>query len=579
MTSKLEFLAEVPLFKDLSESALRLIATVAREYAFESGAVIAYQRDAADSLYILKEGRLFAHTLNQNGVVTGSRSYYPGQYFDDTWLFVPGVYPATVKGAESGRLLIIRGADFIRLLEENPGIIPALAPGLDEDGNAIGLSDEAWTEARKVHATKKTRSSSAAAMMPEEHIEFFARRSIWFLLVKLTIPFLLVLVGAIILATFPTGSGFERSIKVGVPILLTLVGIIIFLIDLIDWRADYFIITNKHLTHHEFELRRFRIHLVKVPISQVQTVEILKPSLLANLLNIGTAQVTTAAVAGRVLFDNIDNPLQVKETLDRLSSQYRAFEGAQTQAVLRQSIENHFGMDPQLVAAEEIGSAPAAPRPKKSAGPLASLRKRYGWRVVDGNTVTYRKSIFILLRMVILPLLGFVLLGVLLVLGIQLNISSQVILVVVGGLGLLNTIWFFWQLENWRNDIFQVTDRFVVDIDRLPFGFGESRKQAALSNIQNVDATRPGLFATIFNYGFVTIDTAGAKADIVFEYVPNPEVIQGDIFQRLDDYRQRQRVREENTRREEYALLLDVYRQAMEQDRIPQRTPKGVEEV
>lgn len=578
MTSKQEFLAGVPLFKDLSESALRLVAGIATEYAFEGRAVIAYQRDAADSLYILKEGRLFAHTLNQNGVVVSSRSYYPGQYFEDTWLFIPGAHPATVKGAESGRLLVIRGADFVRLLEENPGIIPALAPGMDEDANPMGLSDEAWAEARKVQITKKTRSSSIAAMMPEEHIEYFARRSIWFLLVKLSLPFLLVLVAAIILAIVPTDTGAERAIKVGVPIVLTLVGIIIFLIDLIDWRADYFIITNKHLTHHEFELRRFRIHLVKVPISQVQTVEILKPTLLANLLNIGTAQVTTAAIAGRVLFDNIDDPNLVKETLDRLSSQYRAYEGAQTQAILRQSIENHFGVDPQLIATEDSSPAQPPPRRKPSLGLWASLRKRYGWRVVNGNTVTYRKSIFILLKTVALPLLGYLLLAIMVGLGIYLNIAGEVLLIVAGGLGLVNSVWFIWQLENWRNDIFQVTDRFVIDIDRTPFGFGESRKQAALSNIQNVDATRPGFFATIFNYGFVTVDTAGAKADIVFEYVPNPELIQSDIFQRLDDYRQRQRIREEGTRREEYALLLDVYRQAMEQDRIPQRTPRGLEE-
>lgn len=578
MTSKLEFLAEVPLFKDLSESALRLVATVATEYAFERGAVIAYQRDAAESLYILKEGRLFAHTLNQNGVVTDSRSYYSGQYFEDIWLFTPGVHSATVKGAESGRLLIIRGADFVRLLKENPGVISALAPGLDEDGNPMGLSDAAWIEARKLLIAKKTRSSSVSALMPEERVEFFARRSLWFLLLKLLAPFMLILVAAIVLAAMPSGSGFERSIKVGVPILLTLLAVIIFLIDLIDWRADYFIITNKHLTHHEFELRRFRINLVKVPISQVQTVEVLKPSLLSNLLNIGTAQVTTAAVAGRVLFDNIDNPLLVKDTLERLSSQYRAYTGAQTQAIIRQSIENHFGADPQLVATEEATPA-QAPRRKQSTGLWASFRRRYGWRVVDGTSVTYRKSIFILLRTIALPLLGYLVLTAITYLGFYLNIAIEFILIVVGGLTLLNTIWFIWQLENWRNDIFQVTDRFVVDIDRTPFGFGESRKQAALSNIQNVDASRPGFFATILNYGFVTIDTAGAKADIVFEYVPNPEVIQSDIFQRLDDYRQKQRIREESTRREEYALLLDVYRQATEQDRIPQRTPKGFEEV
>ena len=55
--------------------------------------------------------------------------------------------------------------------------------------------------------------------------------------------------------------------------------------------------------------------------------------------------------------------------------------------------------------------------------------------------------------------------------------------------------------------------------------------------------------------------------------MPNPELIQSDIFQRLDDFRRQQRINEGSARREEYALLIDVYRQAMEQNRIPQRTP------
>jgi membrane protein YdbS with pleckstrin-like domain len=576
--SKLELLAGVPLFKDLSEGALRLVAGIATEYAFKKGTVVAYQRDAADSLYIVKEGRLFATTLDSDGRVRESRPYETGEYFQDIWLFVPGAHPATVKGSsEDGRILIIRGADFIRLLQENPGIIPDLAPYQDEDGRPTGLSDEAWNETRKLVITKKTRSSSVAALLPEEHIELFTRRSIWFLLAELVLPFMLVLFAALLLVFLPADTTAQRVLKGGVPALLTLIGILWFVIDLIDWRADYFLITNKHLTHHEFELRRFRIHLVKVPISQVQTVEILKPTLLANLLNIGTAQVTTAAVAGRILFDNIDDPTAVRDTLNRLTLQYRTYAGAQTQAVMRQSIEQHFGVDPELSSLDD-DAPPPPPAPVRPDNPWTAFRKRYGWRVVDGNTVTYRKSIFILVRKIGLPLLIFMILLILAGLGVYLGIDGWLIVIVLGIIGLVNLGWFIWKLEDWRNDIFQLTERFVIDIDRTPFGFGESRKQAALSNIQNVDAVRPGFFATLFNYGFVSVDTAGVPADIVFEYVPNPELIQSDIFQRVDDYRQRERVREEGARREEYAMLLDVYRQAMEQERIPTRTPMGEEE-
>ncbi len=576
MTDKLEFLTELPIFADLSPAALDAVARITREYAFDDDAVIAYQRDIANRLFIVKEGRLFAKALDNNGITRETYSFLPKQYFNEHWLFVPGVHSATIKGkgAEGGRLYVIEGPEFIQLLKRYPSIIDELAPR-EEDDIHYGLSDDAWIEAQKLKLRpRRTSSSAAGAMLPDERIELFTRRSWWFLLGRLIPPAIIVLVAAVILIITPTDTQLERVVKIGLPILMTLIGLIIFLLRLIDFRADYFIITNKHLTHHEFELRHFRIHLVKVPIGQVQTVEIMKPTLLANLFNIGTARVTTAAVAGVVLFDNIDNPVTVKKTLERLTGQYKSLESAQTQAVMRQSIEKHFGLSPQLTSAE--GNVAAAPIRLPQGGFWHDLRKRFGWRVVDGNTITYRKSLFILLRQVALPLLGLIVLGVLAGLGIYLDLSPWVLGLGLGGGGFVVLLWFIWQLENWRNDIFQLTDRFVLDVDRKPFGFGESRKQAAIANIQNVDATRPGFLPTIFNYGFVSIDTAGSQSDIVFDYVPNPELIQSDIFARIDESRRQQRISEGSSRRQEYALLLDVYRQAMEQQRIPQRTPTDI---
>ena len=586
MTDKREFLAELPIFADLSEASLDAVARITREYTFPKDAVIAYQRDIGHSFYIVKEGRLYARALDNNGIVRAAdtKSYLPEQHTSDMWLFTPTVHAATIIGKgpnpnspDGGRLYVIEGPEFIQLLRRYPAIIDELAPREEEDIH-YGLSDAAWIEAQKLKLRpRRVTTSVGGALLPEERLELFTRRSWWFLLAQLIFPFLLIIAAAVILAITPTETGLERATKVGVPILLTLIGLIMGIIRLIDFRADYFIITNRHLTHHEFELRHFRIHLVKVPIGQVQTVEILKPSFLANLFNIGTARVTTAAVTGHVLFDNIDNPVAVKETLERLTTHYKSQESAQTQAMMRQSIEKHFGVGSQLTPTDPNAAPP--PPPARRVAPLAGWRRRFGWRVVDGNVITYRKSLFILLRQIAAPVLLFILLAGLAGLGVYLEVTGWVLALIVGILGFANFIFFIWQLENWRNDIFQLTDRFVLDVDRKPFGFGESRKQTAINNITNVGANRPGFLPTLFNYGFVNIDTAGSSAEIVFDYVPNPELIQSDIFQRIDEARRQQRVQEGSARRQEYALLLDVYRQAMEQHRIPQRTPTDLEDT
>ena len=69
------------------------------------------------------------------------------------------------------------------------------------------------------------------------------------------------------------------------------------------------------------------------------------------------------------------------------------------------------------------------------------------------------------------------------------------------------------------------------------------------------------------------METAGASANIVFEHVVDPNRVQSDLLTRLDQFRQQQRIQEGVQRRREYAVLLDVYKQAVEQQRIPQRTP------
>ena len=573
VTSKQEFLAELPIFRNLDSQAIAALAAACPEYEFGPGSVIAYQRDVADSLYIVRTGRLFARTVDKDGIARESRAYLPGEYFNDEWLFAPGIHTATVKGTEDGRVIILKSTDFIRFLEANPQAVRDLAPKVDELGHSYGLSAAAWEDGRKMLVRARTRDNSIG-LQSDEILEYYARRSGWFLFLQMIPGLLLVLLAVATFVFFPDGVGLVRLFRWGLPGLIFLAGVALLLFRWIDWRNDYFVITNKHLLHREFELRGFRINLVKIPVSQVQTVEILKPSLISNVFDIGSAQVTTASNVGVVLFDNIDDPILVKQTLDRLSGRVRTLNAAEELQVMRASIEDHFELDPYLrqVVADD-GDASTQSVTYEAEPLLGFFHRLYGWRVVENNVITYRKSIFVLMRLVFWPIMGFAAIGLITWGLVAAGFSGTIMWLVVALMVLVDLAVLVWQIEDWRNDIFQVTDRAVLDIDRRPFGFGESRKQAAINNIQNVTAERPNFLATIFNYGHVKIETAGAQADIMFDEVPNPSVIQSDIFDRLDNFRKNQRIRDGRARRQEYAILLDVYSQAVEADRIPRRMP------
>jgi uncharacterized membrane protein YdbT with pleckstrin-like domain len=577
VTTLIDFLDQLPIFANLTEDQLDELADICQEYEFDEGAVIAYQRDVADSLYIVQNGRLYAQTLDKQGVVRSSKQYFPGDHFKEQWLFASDTHPATVTAASDGQMVIINGQDFLKFLIANPDVLPNLEPE-DEDDSGNGLSHAGWEEAQKVKG-RSDRKSSAVNLLPDELVEYQARRSRWYLLIQLFWPTLGLILLPSILYILLNNWGVSNTITLIIIGFFAFVFFVMFLFRLIDWANDYFVITNKHLIHHEFDLRGFRITINKIPVKQVQSVSMEKPTLLANLFKIGTAKVTTSAQKGVITFDNIDDPSLVQEALNRLTSRVRALNEGEAQAVMRQSLENHFEIPPPLRESEEEDEEiAAATAPRLTA--WQRFRNRFAWRVVEGNTITYRKHFFTLIAGVWLPTLiafGIVGLGSLLIR--YSDISAPLIAAIFSFANLFILGWFIWNLENWRNDTFQVSDRFVVDIDRQPFGFSESRKQAPIANIQNVNAARPGLLPTIFNYGFVYIETAGVDTDITFEYVPRPSQIQADIFQKLEMYEQTQRKQLGADRREEYTVLLDVWRQALEQDRIPRRTPSPGEFV
>ena len=159
-------------------------------------------------------------------------------------------------------------------------------------------------------------------------------------------------------------------------------------------------------------------------------------------------------------------------------------------------------------------------------------------RIEEGRTITYRKHWLILLRKTWLPaLLGFILLSlvvsfdIMYVLG-EIESSSPLGVNALGlVLGLLFLLpWWLYQYADWRNDIYQVTERSIFDIERKPFG-SETRKSAPLENILSLEHKRPGLIGYVLNVGYVTINVGDTK--FTFDHVFQPARVQQDIFNRM----------------------------------------------
>jgi CRP-like cAMP-binding protein len=567
-----DFLGELEIFAQLEDEELEDLASITNEYEFDDGATLAYQRDIAEEFIILVEGRLFVSQVDGQGVVRDTRSYFPGEYIGDTWLFEARAHPGTIQGVEAGRILTISRKDFFDYIQDYEELV-----------DYLNLSDEAEEVVGQMKLRSDDEKPRDLSLTTEEQILFWERRSIWNLFVQIILPVVVFLGWTLFILLYASLPSTWAALVIMLPGLLA--GLIV-VWRTADWANDYFIITNKHLVHHEYSLRGFQVVVIKIPMDQVQSVEIEKPSLFATLLGVGTARITTSAVTGSIRFDWIDNPQEVVAIVNQQREQALEVDAGQTQAELRAALDGHYNNDPgyrRVEAPEDVLDYDYSYERPMDVGDYLSAGLRGGiWRIshifstrlVVDDVITYRKHPFTLLTRTWWQWLAFF--GLLV---FSVWAESPVISSVMAVLAFLMFLWLTWRYLDWRNDLFQLTSRYVLDIDRLPFGFGESSKQAELGNVQNVNASRPGFVATVLNFGNVSIETAGTSPDIVFEKVSNPSQIQSDIFERREAFLAGQRAGDRELRRKEFAVMLDVYQQAQETGRLPRRTAPPQEEL
>lgn len=82
----------------------------------------------------------------------------------------------------------------------------------------------------------------------------------------------------------------------------------------------------------------------------------------------------------------------------------------------------------------------------------------------------------------------------------------------------------FQSFLSWYYNVYIITDERVIDVDFISLLY-RNITSAKLNNIEDVTATAGGALQTVFDYGKVTVQTAGAKPEIEFDDVPRPNTI------------------------------------------------------
>jgi len=147
-----------------------------------------------------------------------------------------------------------------------------------------------------------------------------------------------------------------------------------------------------------------------------------------------------------------------------------------------------------------------------------------------------RRDIFILIKkmclfalLIILPLIFFYL-----ALSSQPSLFSGAVsypLIILGTSSYYLFVWvfFFFSFIDYYLDIWVITNERIIDVQQEGF-FARTISEQRLYRIQDVTSEVQGFFPTIFKYGEVHIQTAGAKQRFLFHEVPHPHEVRNILI-------------------------------------------------
>ncbi len=314
----------------------------------------------------------------------------------------------------------------------------------------------------------------------------------------------------------------------------------------LDWQNDYYVVTDKRVVHVEKVMFLYE-ERNEAMLGRIQNVTLVCPNALARLLGFANLVIETAGARGKIVLTGLPQADRVQEEI--LAQVERFREEAPPEEALVESQE-------RAVVARKRGAFPLL---------LDYLFPRL--RLEEDSQVTWRKHWYVLLRKTAGPLVLLIVvleIGVAVALGLPLvsflpRTSALVLCVTIAS---LLALFVLYRYEDWRNDVYILTDDRIIDMERKPLFLREERREASLAMVQDVRYLIPGPVYNLLNLGMVIIETAATEGEFTFDWVHDPRRVQEEIFARLDAYREREKRREQEAQAAQLKKWLEAYRKA-----------------
>lgn len=541
------FLGGLYLFRGLPDHEINKLAGKFSILTLKEGQVLDFTPEIQTSFFIVLDGRFLAKTLPSIEKDIGVEYLVNGDFFGEDALLFGESRLVSVHAARDSKLLCLDADQFFDLLKEFPEVKRNFKRTFESRRLAQNLKFD-WVNENEV-------------------IYQVTRKHDTYLLVSLIGPVILCLVALSLLfyVSMPGIAPTAWFVGLLVSVLLFVAGILWGIWDVIDWSNDYYIVTNQRVVWVEHVIWLYESR-EEAPLTTIRSVDV-KTNFLGRLLGFGDIIVNT--YTGKILMRIVGQPFLMAAMIEEYWHRAQRRLEEEESAAMENAIRRQLGQleEDEANDSPETDSDQAEPPRVKKHGIWQNYFSNFlKMRFVDGNVITYRKFWLILIKKTWKPaLIGMVMLVIMGYLSFLYFIDPFKIpdlwLILFGGFGLLTLVifpWWAYLYVDWRNDIYQVTERYIFDIERRPLGT-EIKKSAPLESILSLEHERQGFLGYLFNYGNVTIHVGDAK--FVFRGVYDPARAQQDVFNRMYALRRKKEKAEAERERARIAAALSMYHQ------------------
>ena len=142
----------------------------------------------------------------------------------------------------------------------------------------------------------------------------------------------------------------------------------------------------------------------------------------------------------------------------------------------------------------------------------------------------------------------------------------------ISAFGILAIGNLIWQLIDYFNDYYVITDQRVIHRERVILIY-DQQDETPMGKVQNVKVERFGGFYSFFDVGKLNIETQGVRANIEFAFTPQPEIANKLITERRDRAQKESRASERSRVRVELLHQMKLVPWPEEKDKEKPKPP------